>query len=47
MLEQVSQRGGRCPIPGSSQGQVGWGTEQPDLVEDVLAHCRGDGLEDL
>ena len=36
-LAQVAQRGGRCPIPGSIQGQVGWGSEQPDLVEDVPA----------
>ena len=27
--------------PGSVQGQVGWGFEQPDLVEDVPAHGRG------
>ena len=37
-LGQVSQRGGRCPIPGNIQGQAGQGFEQPDLVEDVLAH---------
>jgi len=40
-LAQVTQRGGRCPITGSIQGQVGQGSEQPDLVEDVPAHCRG------
>ncbi|KAK4822678.1 hypothetical protein QYF61_019547 [Mycteria americana] len=40
-------RGGRCPIPGNIQGQVGRGSEQPDLVEDVPAHCRGVGLDDL
>ncbi|KAK4829983.1 hypothetical protein QYF61_008114 [Mycteria americana] len=34
-LVQVAQRGGRCPIPGNIQGQVGRGSEQPDLVEDV------------
>ncbi|KAK4824114.1 hypothetical protein QYF61_010737 [Mycteria americana] len=39
--EQVTQRGGRCLIPGSIQGQVGRGSEQPDLVEDVPAHCSG------
>ena len=38
---QVAQRGGRCLIPGITQGQVGQGSEQPDLVEDGLAHCRG------
>jgi len=39
-LEQVAHRGGRCPIPGNIQGQVGLGSEQPDLV-DVPAYCRG------
>jgi len=43
----VAQRDGRCPIPGNIQGQVGRGSEQPDLVEDALAHCRGVGLNDL
>ena len=46
-LAQVAQRGGRCPIPGNVQGQVGWGSEQPDPVEDVPAHCRGVGPDDL
>ena len=40
-LAQVAQRGGRCPISGDLQGQVGQGSEQPDLVEDVPAYCRG------
>jgi len=46
-LAEVAQRGGRCPIPGNIQGQVGRGSEQPGLVEDVSAHCRGVGLADL
>jgi len=29
-----------CPLPGSVQGQVGWSSEQPGLVEDVPAHDR-------
>jgi len=29
------------------QGQVGRDSEQPDLVEDVPAHCRGVGLNVL
>jgi len=29
------------------QGQVRQGSEQPDPVEDVPAHCRGAGLDDL
>ena len=35
------------PLPGSVQGQVGWGFEQPGLVEGVPAHGRGLGLDDL
>ena len=46
-LEWVVQRGGRCPIRGNIQGQVERGSEQPDLVEDVPAHCRGVRLDDL
>jgi len=47
IMEQSAQRGGRCPIPGNIQGQVGWGSEQPDLLEDVPTYCRGVGLDDL
>ncbi|KAK4814803.1 hypothetical protein QYF61_027248 [Mycteria americana] len=32
-LEQVAQRSCGCPVPGSVQGQVGWGFEQAGLVE--------------
>jgi len=46
-LEQVFQRGGRCPIPGNIQGQVGQGSEKPDLVEDIHAGCRGLEPDDL
>ena len=45
-LAQIAQRGGRCPIPGNIQIQVGWGSVQPDLVEDVPAHCKGVGLDE-
>jgi len=41
ILERVVQRSGRCHIPGSLQGQVGRGSEQPGLVEDVPAHAGG------
>ena len=30
-----------APSLGSVQGQVGWSSEQPGLVEDVPAHGRG------
>ncbi|KAK4824617.1 hypothetical protein QYF61_016923 [Mycteria americana] len=39
--EQVAQRSCGCPIIGSVQCQVGWGFEQPDLVEDVPAYGQG------
>ena len=42
-LEQVAQRSCVCPIPGSVQGQVGWGFEQPSPVEGVPARGRGIG----
>ena len=40
-LERVAQRGCGCPIPGRVPGQVGWGFEQPGLVEGVPAHGKG------
>ena len=46
-LGRVAQRGSGGPIPGNIQGQVEWGSEQPGLVEDVPAHCRGFGLDGL
>ena len=47
ILAQVVQRGGRYPIPGNIQSQVGQGSTQPDPVEDVPAHCRQAGVGDL
>ena len=41
-LEQVAQRGGRCPVPGNTQGQVGRGSEQPGWDEDVPALIAGE-----
>lgn len=38
-LEQVSQRDD--PNSGNIPGQVGWGSEQPNPIEDVFAHGRG------
>jgi len=46
-LEQVAQRGSGGPIPGNFQGRDGRGSEQPSLVEDIPARCRGVGLDDL
>jgi len=46
-LERVTQRHSGGPIPGNIQRQVGLGPEQPGLVKDIPAHCRGIGLNDL
>ena len=35
VLEQASQRGCGCPVPGGIQSQVGWGPGQPGLVLDM------------
>jgi len=40
-LAQIAQRGRRCPIPRNLEGQVGWGSEQPGLVEDDPAGGLG------
>ncbi|XP_051493829.1 GPN-loop GTPase 2 isoform X1 [Apus apus] len=40
-LAQVAQGSCGCPIPGSVEGQVGWGLEQPGLVGGVPAHAGG------
>jgi len=46
-LGQIAQRGSGGPIPGNIQGQARCGSEQPGLVEDIPAHCRGVGRNDL
>jgi len=46
-LAHLPKCGGRHPIPGNIQGQLGQGSEQSDLVQDVPAHCREIGLNDL
>jgi len=40
-LQQVAQRGCRCPLPGSVRGQDGWGFEQSGLAEGVPAPWQG------
>ena len=42
-LAQVAQRSCGCSLPGRAQGQVGWSSEQPGVVEDVPADGRGVG----
>ena len=46
-LEQVFPERWVCPVPRNVQDQVGQGSEQPDLIEDVTAHFRGIGLDDV
>lgn len=46
-VEWVAQGSSRCPIPGNIKGQVEWGSEQSDLVEDVPAVPREVGLDDI
>lgn len=40
LFGQFRQGGGRGPNPGDIQGQVSWGSEQPDLVGNVSIYCR-------
>lgn len=44
-MEQTVQRQRRCPSSENIQGQVGKGSRQPVLVEDLPAHCKRAGLE--
>jgi len=39
----VAQRSCGCPFPGSVEGQLGQGFEQPGLVEGVPTHGKGVG----
>jgi len=43
VLEQVAWRSCGCLLPESVQDQIGWGSEQPGLVEGVSTHGRGVG----
>lgn len=40
-LTEAAQRGYRFLIPGNFQDHVGPDSEQPALIQDVLAHCQG------
>jgi len=46
-MAQVAHRGGGCPVPGDTQGQVGPGSEHPDLAVGIHVHCRGVGLDGI
>ena len=40
---RLPRRSCGCPLLGRVQGQVGWSSEHPELVEDVPADGRGFG----
>lgn len=44
LLMRVVQHSHRSPFPGNIQGQVGQGSEQVDLLQVVLAHCKVVGV---
>ena len=46
-LEQVAQWGCGCPLLGSTQGQAGWGFQQPGLEGGVPANSKGLELDGL
>lgn len=46
-LSCVAQTGCGCPMLGNIQGRFGWGSEKPDLIEDVSAHDQVVGSGDL
>jgi len=46
-MYQVAQGGCGCPHPGSTQGQAGWGFEQPGLVGVSLPVAGEFELDDL
>ena len=46
-LAQATHRSCGCPMPGSSQGQVGWGPGQSDQVGSNSAYRRGVELDHL
>lgn len=46
-LAQFIQGSDGCTISGNIQGQVGWGSEQPNIVKEVPAYCREVGLDHL
>lgn len=46
-LKWVAQRDSGCPFPGNALGQAGGGSEHSRVAEDVPAHCRRIGLDDL
>lgn len=46
-LWHIAQRGSGNPVPENIQHRVRQDSEQPDLLKDVLAHCRGVKLDGL
>jgi len=46
-MKFVAQRGSAYPVPGDTQDQAGWGSEQPDLAVAVPVYCSEVGLHGL
>jgi len=51
VLAQAAQRSCGCPIPGGTQGHIGWGLGHPDLVSSLVignrTHSKGLELDVL
>jgi len=45
--EHFAQRDSEGLIPGNTQYNFTQGSEHPGLVEDISAHCRGCGLQEI
>lgn len=45
ILEQVAHKGDGCLTLGNIQSQIGCGSEKPDVLEDVPAHCSRVGRD--
>lgn len=46
-MEEVAQGGCGCPVPGDTQGQAGWDSEQPDLAVGGPVNRKEVGQDDL
>lgn len=46
-MAQVTQRGWDAPSLETFKTRVGWGSEQPDPVEAIPVHGRGEELDNF
>ena len=47
VLEQATQRGCGCPVPGGVQGQVAWGPGQPGLLGSNSFHGKEFEMDEI